>query len=72
MTETVSFDKLDWRVRVTLERLASNIPAAVKVLDEEGFSNLAGQLTRDAENLAYWLEQGGLVAGDGDARIPKL
>ena len=49
---------LDWRVGATIERLISNIPAACKVLEEEGYYSLAGQLRRDCDNLVYWQESG--------------
>jgi len=42
----------------TIERLISNIPAACKVLEEEGYVSLAGQLKRDCDNLVYWQERG--------------
>lgn len=56
------------RIAATLDRLISNIPAACKVLLEEGYANLAGQLGRDCNNLVYWQERGGLVA-EGDTRM---
>ena len=52
------FDWSDWRVRATIERLISNIPAACKVLEEEGYHSLAGQLRRDRDNLVCWQESG--------------
>ena len=56
------------RIAVTIDRLLSNIPAACKVLLEEGYVSLAGQLGRDCDNLAYWQEHGGLIArGEADA-----
>lgn len=43
-----------WRFKATMDRLISNIPAACKILEEQGYRNLAGQLRRDQENLALW------------------
>ena len=47
---------MNQRLEATMDRLVSNIPAACKVLKEQGYHNLAGQLQRDQENLVYWLE----------------
>lgn len=44
----------DWRFAATINRLIGNIPAACKVLLEEGYVSLAGQLQRDRDNLVYW------------------
>lgn len=41
------------RFNATIERLISNLPAACKVLEEEGYANLAGQLKRDRDNLIH-------------------
>lgn len=51
----------NWRIGATIDRLISNIPAACKVLQEEGYISLAGQLRRDQANLVYWQEHGGLT-----------
>jgi len=48
--------KPDWRFTATIDRLISNIPAACKVLLEEGYVSLAGQLKRDQANLVHWQE----------------
>lgn len=48
--------KLSWRFTVTIDRLIGNIPAACKILREEGRTNLADQLERDRRNLVYWRE----------------
>ena len=56
----------NWRVKATINRLISNIPAACGVLREQGCVNLAGQLGRDYENLVYWQEHGGLREASGD------
>ncbi len=52
----VEDDQSDWRFKATIDRLVGNIPAACKVLREEGHVNLAGQFERDRLNLVYWLE----------------
>lgn len=65
----------DDRVSAVVDRLLSNIPAACKVLEEEGLHNLAGQLRRDCDALRYWQERGGLGietdVGPG-APVPKV
>ena len=63
------YEAKNWRVAVTLDRLISNIPAACKVLKEQGYVNLAGQLGRDCENLEYWQAHGGLKEV-GEENIP--
>lgn len=57
-TAEKSSTKTDWRLNATIDRLISNLPAACKVLLEEGNVNLAGQLARDQRNLMYWQERG--------------
>ena len=56
----------NWRIPGTLDRLIANIPAACKVLREEGYISLAGQLSRDKENLTYWQERGGLTFAESE------
>lgn len=54
---------VDDRVSAAVNRLISNLPAACKVLEEEGYHGLAGQLRRDCEALRWWQERGGLGLG---------
>lgn len=72
---------VDDRVSHVVDRLICNIPAACKVLEEEGFHSLAGQLRRDCEALRWCRERGGLrferdlplcTCGMGDGSMPEL
>jgi hypothetical protein len=42
------------RFKMTIKRLISNLPSAIEVLKEKGKVNLAGQISRDLDNLTYW------------------
>ena len=65
--KVIAFNDLDWRVKATLSRIADNAAAIIVVLESDKYMNLAGQFKRDADNITYWLEQGGLTTAAPDA-----
>jgi hypothetical protein len=60
MSEKLTPDA-NWRVSAMINRLISNIPAACKVLREQGHASLAFQLCQDQSSLVYWQEHSGLT-----------